>query len=152
MSVQKKFSMNFSNYLAQLPSEKAQALEKLAELLRQQLPTGFAERFDGRMLHFEVPLSSYPQGYHAQAGQPLPFISLAAQKSHLALYHFGLYADEELLNWWTTAYTTASKYKLNMGKSCIRWKKAEHIPWSLVEELAQKMTPCSWISIYESKK
>lgn len=72
--------MNFSDYLAQLPEEKAQALEKLAELLRQQLPTGFTERFDGRMLHFEVPLSRYPQGYHAQPGQPLPFISLAAQK------------------------------------------------------------------------
>lgn len=148
----KKFSMNFSDYLAQLPEEKAQALEKLAELLRQQLPTGFTERFDGRMLHFEVPLSRYPQGYHAKPGQPLPFISLAAQKSHLALYHFGLYADEELLNWWTAAYAAGSKYKLNMGKSCIRWKKAGHIPWPLIEELAQKMTPQAWISIYESKK
>jgi len=82
---------------------------------------------------------------------PLPFISLASQKAHIGFYHMGIYANEELLNWFTAEYEkTDIKVKLNMGKSCIRFKKEAHIPFELLGELVSKVTVHDWIETYES--
>jgi hypothetical protein len=80
---------------------------------------------------------------------PLPFMNLASQKNFIAVYHMGIYADPKLLQWFTEAHAKASTKKLDMGKSCLRYKKPEDIPYKLIGELVSKITPDEWIEIYE---
>ena len=101
------------------------------------------------MIGYVVPLSIYPSGYHCNTKLPLPFISVASQKGHVAIYHMGLYANEELMEWFTSEYPKYSKKKLNMGKSCVRFKKVEDIPYQLIGELVSKMTVEDWVKCYE---
>ena len=79
-----------------------------------------------------------------------PFIGLASQKNFIAVYHMGVYANPKLLKWFTEAHAKASPKKLDMGKSCMRYKRAEDIPYELIGELASKITPEEWIKTYES--
>ena len=101
------------------------------------------------MIGYYVPHSLYPNGYHVNPELPLPFINIASQKNFVALYHMGLYNDEKLLNWFKTEYPKYVKTKLDMGKSCIRFKKIETIPYQLIGELVSKITPKMWIERYE---
>ena len=110
---------------------------------------GFKELMGYGMLGYVVPHSKYPDGYHCNPELPLPFINLASQKNFIALYHMGIYSDPKLLNWFTKEYPKHSKSKLDMGKSCIRFKKPEDIPYKLIGELASKLTPDEWIKMYE---
>ena len=103
------------------------------------------------MLGFAVPHSKYPAGYHCNPKDPLPFMGIASQKNFIAVYHMGIYASPELLKWFTAAHAKASPKKLDMGKSCIRYKKPEDIPIELIGELAAKMSADEWISLYEQK-
>lgn len=137
-------------YLNSLPEERRTAVKKLREVLLKNLPEGFEEGMGYGMLSYHVPHSLYPAGYHVDPSHPLPFINLASQKNYVALYHMGLYSKPELLEWFTNEYPKHSKRKLDMGKSCIRFKKMEDIPYDLIAELATKMTPQEWISIYEN--
>jgi len=107
--------------------------------------------FQHGMPGFSVPLSKYPQGYHVD-GTPLPFIGIAVQKRHLAVYHMGMYRDTELYDWFITEYPKHMDTKLNMGKSCIRFTNPKKIPYSLLGELAEKMTVEEWIALYESSR
>lgn len=136
-------------YLSQLPEGRKEAITKLRQLLLENMPTGFEEVISYGMLAYVVPFSTYPSGYHCNPKQPLPFLSLANQKNHIALYHMGLYANPELLSWFTAEYTKHSTQKLDMGKSCIRFKKPEHIPYTLLKELVQQVTPQQWVNQYE---
>ena len=124
-------------------------LSKLIQILRTQLPEGFEETCDGRMVHFVVPKSTYPKRYHVSPNPALPFISIANQKNHIALYHMGLYADPEHLKWFKDAYHQNADHKLDMGKSCIRWKPNQEIPFPVIEALAQKISVSDWIKLYE---
>lgn len=137
-------------YLNSLPEERRTAVKKLREVLLKNLPEGSEEGMGYGMLSYHVPHSLYPAGYHVDPSLPLPFINLASQKNYVALYHMGLYSKPELLEWFTNEYPKHSKRKLDMGKSCIRFKKMEDIPYDLIAELATKMTPQEWISIYEN--
>ncbi len=136
-------------YINSLPQERKEAVEKLRKVLLENLPEGFEEGMGYGMISYHVPLSNYPQGYHVNSELPLPFINLASQKNYVALYHMGLYSSPELLEWFTREYPNYSKRKLDMGKSCIRFKKMEDIPYELIGQLAAKMTPEEWISLYE---
>lgn len=100
------------------------------------------------MIGYVVPHTLYPEGYHCDPKQPLPFINIASQKGFIAIYHIGLYADDKLLEWFTSEYPKHSKTKLDMGKSCIRFKKTEQIPFELIAQLAKKITPNDWIETY----
>jgi hypothetical protein len=102
------------------------------------------------MLSYVVPHSIYPAGYHCDPKLPLPFMALASQKSHIGFYHMGIYADDTLLNWFQDEYAKTCKYKLDMGKSCIRFKKMENIPFDLIGELVRKVSVQDWISMYEN--
>lgn len=137
-------------YLDSLPEERKTAVSKLREVLLHNLPEGFEEGMGYGMLSYHIPHSLYPAGYHVDPSQPLPFINLASQKNYVALYHMGLYAKPELLEWFTTEYPKYSNRKLDMGKSCIRFKKMEEIPYELIGKLATKMSPQEWISTYEN--
>jgi len=136
-------------YIAQIPAEWRAPFQKLIDVIQSNIPKGFEFAMSYGMPAFVVPHTTYPKGYHVDPKQPLPFVSVASQKAHIALYHFGLYADPELLNWFTASYAERVKTKLNMGKSCIRFAKPEQIPFDLIGELMTKMDVPTWIATYE---
>ncbi len=136
-------------YIAELPEERVQPMEKLRQTIKENLPEGFKEIMNYGMIGYVVPHSIYPDGYHCTPELPLPFINIASQKNFIALYHSGIYANEELLNWFVSEYPNHVKTKLDMGKSCIRFKKPDQIPYELIAELTRKMTAEDWIEIYE---
>lgn len=136
-------------YIAQLPEDRKEAITKIRSIFRENLPEGFSEQLNYNMPSFVVSHAIYPGGYHCDPKLPLPFISYASQKNFVALYHMGIYANPELLEWFTTEYPKYSKRKLDMGKSCIRFKKMDDIPYELITELAQKMSPNDWIELYD---
>ena len=138
-------------YLAAIPEARKPSFLRLLKILKEFLPQGFEICFNYGMIGFIIPLSRYPEGYHVKANTPLPFINLANQKNFIALYHMGLYANKELMNWFVNEFPSHSKRKLDMGKSCIRFKKPEEIPFELIKDLVQKMTCEDWIACYESQ-
>lgn len=137
-------------YIEQLPEERQPVIKKLREIIKNNLPKGFDEQMNYGMLGYVVPHSIYPDGYHCDPKTPLPFLNLASQKNFVALYHMGIYAKKELYDWFVNEYPKHCKYKLDMGKSCIRFKKMEDIPYELITELMSKMTVQEWIDLYES--
>ncbi len=140
-------------YLKDIPEERKQAMQNLLEVVRTNLPEGYEEGMLYGMIGFYVPKELHPDGYHAsKEWSPLPFINIASQKNYIALYHSGIYAIPELHDWWVEEYPKHSKYKLDMGKSCVRFKKPDHIPLNLIAELAQKITPEEWIKVYEKNR
>lgn len=140
-----------ADYINQLPQERHASMQKLRQTILENLPAGFEEQLSYGMIGYVVPHSIYPAGYHCTPTLPLPFISIASQKNFIAFYHMGIYADVELLNWFVTEFPKHVKTKLDMGKSCIRFKKPEQIPFELLGELVTKMSVAQWISLYEEK-
>ena len=136
-------------YLDSLPDDRKSVMEKLRNTIIENLPKGFQESMGYGMLGWSVPHAMYPKGYHCDPKIPLPFLSIASQKNFIAVYHMGIYSDPDLLNWFTSEYPKYVKTKLDMGKSCIRFKKPDQIPFELIGELVQKMTPADWILKYE---
>ena len=138
------------DYINQLDSERKDPFMKLQKVIRENLIGTVSEELSYGMVGFVVPHSIYPNGYHCDPKLPLPFINLASQKNFISLYHMGLYADPEALTWFQKEYPKHCKHKLDMGKSCIRFKKMDDIPYELIGELVRKMTPEQWISMYEA--
>lgn len=138
-------------YIASLPNDRKDVIQKIRMVIQENLPTGFSEEIQYGMLGYVVPHSLYPPGYHCDPKIALPFMSLASQKNFVALYHMGIYSDKTLLDWFISEYPKHSSRKLDMGKSCIRFKKIEEIPYDLIGQLAAKMTPEDWIRLYEEK-
>ena len=137
-------------YLNAIPQERRPYIEKIRKAVLDNLPEGFVEEMNYGMIGYVVPLSVYPDGYHTTPNTPLPFANIASQKNFIGFYHMGVYTDPELLKWWEDEYAKQCKYKLDMGKSCVRLKKFEDIPYDLIGELMQKMTAQDWIDVYES--
>lgn len=143
-------AQSVQEYLENLPEERKEPIEKLRKIISENLPNGFEEQLSYGMIGYVVPKSIYPKGYHCTPELPLPFFSIASQKNSINLYHMGIYADEKLLLWFQEEFPKYSKKKLDMGKSCMRFKKPEDIPYELIGELARKMTPQDWIEKYEN--
>lgn len=137
------------DYIEALPSERKEVITKLRKIIQENLPEGFEENFSYGMIGYVVPLSLYPRGYHAKKGEQLPFLSLASQKNYIALYHMGLYAKDELEEWFRTEYAKSTSSKPDMGKSCIRFKNLRSIPYDLIAELCRKVTAKEYIAAYE---
>ena len=138
-----------ADYIKGLAEDRQVVIKKLQAIIKKNLPKGFEEEMSYGMIGYVVPHKLYPAGYHCDPKLPLPFLSIASQKNFIALYHMGMYARPELLDWFTSEYPKHCKSKLDMGKSCVRFKKMEEIPYALLEELMKKMTVADWISIYE---
>lgn len=136
-------------YLSSLPDERTGPMNELYTVIKKNLPKGFEEGMGYGMLGWSVPHSLYPPGYHCDPTEPLPFLGIASQKNFIAVYHMGIYSDPALLKWFTSEFPNHSRRKLDMGKSCIRFKNMTDIPYSLIGELASKMTPAEWIKTYE---
>lgn len=139
------------DYFKELPEERLAPMTKLRKLIKKNLPKGFKEGMAYGMMGYCVPLSIYPKGYHVTPGVPLPFIGLASQKNSITLYHMCVYGDTKLNKWFKDEYAKAGVGKLDMGKSCIHFKKMDKIPYNLIAELCTKITVEQWIRIYESK-
>ena len=137
------------DYINQVPEERQVILRKLRSVIKNNLPHGFEEGIQYGMIGYFVPHAIYPDGYHCNPKEPLPFMSFASQKNSVNLYHMGIYSKKELHDWFIAEYPKYCKTKLDMGKSCIRFKKMEAIPLKLIGELASKMAVQDWISIYE---
>lgn len=137
-------------YLEKCPDERREALVKLRSVINENLPDGFSEEMSYGMIGYVVPHALYPAGYHCTPDLPLPFLSFASQKNFIGLYHMGIYAQPELLKWFEDEWAARDLGKLDMGKSCIRFKKVEKIPFELIGELVSKMTPQDWIDVYEA--
>lgn len=138
-----------SDYLNNISEDKAESFKKLRDIINKNIPKGFSEEINYGMIGYVVPHSLYPDGYHCDPKLPLPFVAIAAQKNFIALYHMGIYASPELLDWFTSEYPKHCKSKLDMGKSCIRFKKPDEIPFKLIGELMKKMSVKDWIGLYE---
>jgi hypothetical protein len=136
-------------YVKELPEDRQKAISQLRKVINKNLPKGFQETMGYGMIGYVVPHSIYPAGYHCKPTDPLPFMSIASQKNFIAVYSMVLYANAELLKWFTNSYHELNIGKLDMGKSCIRFKKAEKIPYELIGELASKVTVKEWINTYE---
>ncbi len=137
--------------LANVPEERKETFAKLHQTIVDNLPKGFEAAISYGGLGYVVPHDIYPNGYHCKPEEPLPFAGIASQKNTINLYHMGIYSNPELYDWFVAEYPKYCKRKLDMGKSCIRFKKAEDIPFPLIAELMQKMTVEQWISTYESQ-
>lgn len=138
-------------YINELPAERKTAINQLRKAILKNLPKGFKEEMNYGMIGYVVPHSMYAPGYHCDPKLPLPFMNIASQKNFISLYHMGLYADNDLMKWFVEEFAKHSPVKLNMGKSCTRFKKPEHIPYNLIGELATKMSVKDWIKLYEKK-
>ncbi|MCB9223314.1 MAG: DUF1801 domain-containing protein [Crocinitomicaceae bacterium] len=141
---------NMDNYISKLPEDRQEAMNKLRSAIGSKIPKGFEEGMSYGMPGWVIPHSLYPSGYHCKPEEPLPFLSIASQKNFIAVYHMGIYAEPKLLKWFTEEFPKHSNKKLDMGKSCMRFKKMEDIPFDLMGELASKMTAEEWINKYES--
>jgi uncharacterized protein YdhG (YjbR/CyaY superfamily) len=141
-------ALNADEYISKLPEGRREAVVKLRETVKDNLPEGFEEVFSYGMIGYAVPLSLYPPGYHAKPGEPLPFMNIASQKNHIALYHMGIYLFDGLLSWFEGEYAAYMHAKPDMGKSCIRFKNEKNIPYPLIAELCAKITPEAYIEKY----
>ena len=137
--------------LSNVPPERAEAFNTLHQTILKNLPEGFEVAISYGMLGYVVPHRIYPAGYHCKPAEPLPFASIASRKNSINFYHMGIYSNPELLDWFVAEYPKHCKQKLDMGKSCIRFKKLEEIPYELIGELMTKMSVQQWIDLYESQ-
>jgi uncharacterized protein YdhG (YjbR/CyaY superfamily) len=144
-------SLMLSEYIDGLEPDRKEKIERLVALFKKHLPKGFVLDFQYRMIAFLVPHTLYPKGYHVDPKLPVPFVNIASQKGHIAVYHMGLYASPDLLRWFTDELKKRN-LTVDMGKSCLRFKPKQEIPYDLLAELATKMTPEQWIQIYEQAR
>ena len=139
---------SINQYIDSLPEDRKVAVNNLRNILSESLPNGFEECFSYGMIGYVVPHTLFPAGYHCNPKLPLPFMNLASQKNFIAIYPMGIYMDSDLMAWFVAQYPKHCNSKLDMGKSCIRFKKTDQIPFKLIGELAQKMTVTTWIDLY----
>lgn len=143
-------AVSIDDYLNQLPEDRKEAMQRLRETIVNNLPQGFEETMSYDMIGYVVPHSLYPKGYHCDPKLPLPFVNIASQKNFIALYHMGIYGDQKLHGWFVGEYPKHCQYKLDMGKSCIRFKKMSDIPYGLIAQLMTKITVDQWVTRYDA--
>jgi hypothetical protein len=136
-------------YLEQMTEDRRVPMQRLHQQIMKKLPKGFEAQMNYGMIGYVVPHKIYPAGYHCDPKLPLPFMGLAAQKNAISFYHMGIYSDPKLMDWFTKAYAEKVPGKLDMGKSCVRFKKPELIPYELIGELVTKMKVADWVACYE---
>lgn len=137
-------------YIAELPEDRKKAIIQLRKIIKKNLPKGFQEGMGYGNIGYSVPHSKYPAGYHCDPKLPLPFMGVASQKNSINIYHMGIYANPKLLKWFTDEHAKVSSKKLDMGKSCIRYKNPDDIPYKLIGELVSKISADEWIAMYEN--
>lgn len=145
----KSTAATVEQYLAELPPVRREALEAVRAVILKNLPKGYEEGMQYGMIGYFVPHSVYPPGYHCDPTQPLPFASLASQKNYMSLYLMCIYGDPEHEAWFRQAWAETGK-KLDMGKSCVRFKKLEDLPLNLIGRAVKRVPAKKFIAHYES--
>src|SRR6056297_1636095 len=140
---------NVDEYIEKIPEKRKKAVEKIRKLAKENLPKELEEELSYGMIGYVVPHEIYPKGYHVTPEKPLPFINIASQKSYIALYYMAIYMFPEVLRWFKDEYSKRVDTKLDMGKSCIRFKNPDKIPFDLIEELFNKISLKDYIKKYE---
>ena len=135
-------------YLEELPPDRRATIEAVRDVIRENLPEGYEEGMEYGMIGYYVPLETYPKTYNKQ---PLGLASLAAQKNYYALYLNNVYQDGEAADWFKDAYRASGK-KLDMGKSCVRFKKLEDLPLDVVAEAIRRTPVDEFIEQYEAAR
>ena len=138
------------NYIDAIPTDKKESFVKLRDIILKNIPNGFEEQYSYKMIGFVVPKLIYPNGYHCNPELPLPFLNIANQKNFIAIYHMGIYIMPDLLHWFVTEFPKHTDQKLDMGKSCIRFKKVDKIPFELIGQLVAKVSVNTWINTFEA--
>ena len=137
-----------SQYLKELPPERKKALSVVRRIMRANLPKGYEEKMNWGMITYQIPLKRYPQTYN---GQPLMYAALGSQKNHMAVYMMSVYGDNKLKEWFEKEFAKTGK-KLDMGKSCIRFKKIEDLPLDLIGKAISKVPVEQYIAYYENSR
>lgn len=137
---------SIEQYLGELPDDRRAALEKVRATILKNLPDGIEESMNWGMITYEVPLSRYPETYN---DQPLMLAALASQKRHMAVYLSGIYADEEAREKFEESYRATGK-RLDVGASCVRFRKLDDLPLELIGEAVGKFPVEGFIEIYEA--
>ena len=137
-------------YLAELPEDRRETVGAVRAVVLKNLPKGYEEGMQWGMIGYYVPHSIYPDGYHCQPDEPLPVASLASQKNHMAFYGLGLYIDEEQARWFVEEWKKAGK-KLDMGKSCVRFKTLDDVAIDVIGRAIKRMPVKQYIALYESQ-
>ncbi len=139
-------------YIDSLDSERREVFLRLRSVIAENLPAGFEEVMAWGMPAWVVPLKRFPEGYLGNPEQPLPLISIAWQKRHLAFYHMGLYSEPELLKRFLELYEARVGKKADMGKSCLRFTRLDAIPYDLIGEVAAWFDVDRWVRLYRSQR
>ncbi len=138
-----------AQYLAELPDDRRKAIEQVRAVIRKNLDKSYEEGMQYGMIGYYVPHSVYPNGYHCDPKQPLPFAGLASQKSAMSLYLMSIYAHPGHNRWFVEAWKKTGK-KLDMGKSCIRFKKVEDLALDVIAEAIKRVPAKDHIAFYEA--
>ena len=136
-------------YLAELPDDRREAIQAVRRVIPDALPVGYEEGMPYGILGYYVPHSNYPSGYHCDPKQPLPYAALASQKNYMSVYMTCVYGDPEHQAWFRTAWAKTGK-KLDMGKSCVRFKRLEDLPLKLIGQAIKRVPVKKFIAFYES--
>ncbi|HYO55357.1 DUF1801 domain-containing protein [Archangium sp.] len=136
-------------YLASLPEERRAAISAVRNVILENLDERYEEGMQYGMIGYYVPHKVFPAGYHCDPKQPLPFASLASQKSHMAVYLMCIYGQPEQEKWFREAWAKTGK-KLDMGKSCVRFKKLEDVALDVIGEAIRRAPAKAYIEHYES--
>lgn len=139
---------NVKDYLAELPEDRRAAIQAVRDVILKNLDTDFEEGITYGMIGYYVPHSLYPPGYHCDPRQPLPFANLASQKNHMALYLMCVYGDQDQRKRFEADWKKAGK-KLDMGKSCVRFKKLDDLALGVIGETIRRVTARKFIEICE---
>ena len=139
---------NVEDYLAELPEDRRVAISSVRDAILKNLPEGFEEGMQYGMIGYYVPHSLYPDGYHCNPKQPLPFTHLASQKNYMSLYLMCICGDETLRDWFVAEWEKTG-LQLNMGKSCVRFKTLEDIPLKLIGQAIRKVSVKQFVNSYE---
>ncbi len=135
-------------YLDDLPEDRREAISAVRKEIRKNLPKGIVETMNWGMITYEVPLKTFPDTYN---GKPLQYAALASQKNHMAVYLSSVYSDDNNKDWFVNEYTATGK-KLDMGKSCVRFKKLDQLPVELIGEAIGRVTLDEFLDFYRSVK
>ena len=135
-------------YLDSLPEDRRAMIRAVREVILKHLPKGYQEIMQYGMISYAVPLSLYPPGYHCGKDVPLPYACLASQKNYLSLYLCNIYGDKGTEKWFRTEFKVRGK-KLDMGKSCVRFKKVEDLPLDVIGKAIARTPVRDFIALYE---
>lgn len=142
-------SENIDEYLQQLPEERREVINKLRKIIKENLPEGFEEKIQYDMISYVVPRETYLAGYHVDPSNELGFMAIGSQKNHVAIYSNAVYMFEDVNEWYLNEYSKHLTTKPDMGKSCLRFKNMNKMPYELIAELCQKITVDEFVKKYE---